>query len=78
MEHDDPAIRLASVESLRKVTGQDHGVEVAKWRKALGAQVAAAEATQKATANAAPKGAAAPDALKTSSAAAAGLPPELP
>ena len=35
MEHDDPAIRLASVKALRSCTGQDHGVEFAAWREAL-------------------------------------------
>ena len=35
MDHDDPAFRLASVQALRKITAQDHGVELAAWRKAL-------------------------------------------
>lgn len=35
MDHDDPAFRLASVQALRKITGQDHGVEVSAWQKAL-------------------------------------------
>ena len=36
MDHDDPAFRLASVQALRKLTGQDHGVDLAAWQKALG------------------------------------------
>jgi hypothetical protein len=35
MEHDDPAIRLASVKSLRRITGLDRGVEVAAWRDVI-------------------------------------------
>jgi hypothetical protein len=35
MEHEDPAIRLASLNALRKVTGKDEGTEVAAWRRAL-------------------------------------------
>lgn len=35
MEHEDPAIRLASLETLRKLTGKDHGTEAAAWRKEL-------------------------------------------
>ena len=29
MEHDDPAIRLASLKALRKITGKDLGVDAA-------------------------------------------------
>jgi HEAT repeat protein len=32
MEHDDPAIRLASLRALRKITRKDLGVEPAPWR----------------------------------------------
>jgi hypothetical protein len=35
MEHDDPAIRLASLEALRATTGKDYGVEPAPWRDAV-------------------------------------------
>jgi HEAT repeat protein len=35
MEHDDPAIRLASLQALRQTTNKDYGVEVAKWRDAV-------------------------------------------
>ncbi len=33
MEHEDPAIRVASLEALRTISGQDLGVEVSIWRK---------------------------------------------
>ena len=36
MEHEDPAIRLESLNSLRLITGADHGVVAADWRRALG------------------------------------------
>jgi hypothetical protein len=35
MEHDDPAIRMESLKSLRKITGIDKGVDVAAWRDAV-------------------------------------------
>lgn len=35
MEHDDPAIRLASLDALRKITGKDLGTEPAPWRQEL-------------------------------------------
>lgn len=35
MEHDDPAIRLASLNTLRAVTGKDLGTEVEAWRRDL-------------------------------------------
>jgi hypothetical protein len=35
MEHDDPAIRLASVNALRNVLGKDLGTDPAAWRKEL-------------------------------------------
>jgi HEAT repeats len=35
MEHDDPAIRLASLDALRKLTGKDHGTDPAVWRREL-------------------------------------------
>ena len=41
MEHDDPAIRLASVKALRTTTGKDMGLESAPWRQWLQSQVAA-------------------------------------
>ena len=41
MDHDDPAIRLASLNALRSTTGKDLGVDPAPWRKLLEAQVAA-------------------------------------
>jgi HEAT repeat protein len=50
MENDDPAIRLASLKSLRRVTGKDLGVEVKPWRDALQPEIAkAATPTQTAT-----------------------------
>jgi HEAT repeat protein len=33
MEHDDPAIRLASLRALKKITGKDLGVDVGPWRE---------------------------------------------
>ncbi|MFO0890471.1 MAG: HEAT repeat domain-containing protein [Isosphaeraceae bacterium] len=35
MEHDDPAIRLASLNTLRKISGKDLGTDVGAWRKEL-------------------------------------------
>jgi HEAT repeat protein len=35
MEHDDPAIRLASLKALRHITGMDRGVDAAAWRDAV-------------------------------------------
>jgi hypothetical protein len=35
LEHEDPAIRYACLESLRKLTGKDLGVEVIAWRREL-------------------------------------------
>ncbi len=35
MEHDDPAIRLASLDALREITGRDLGVEAGPWRDLL-------------------------------------------
>ncbi|WP_337177764.1 HEAT repeat domain-containing protein [Paludisphaera sp.] len=35
MEHDDPAIRLASLNALRKIVGKDLGTEIDPWRKEL-------------------------------------------
>ena len=35
MEHEDPAIRLASLNALRKLTRKDQGTEVAAWRRYL-------------------------------------------
>jgi len=42
MEHDDPAIRMESLKSLRQVTGLDRGVNAAAWRDALLPKTAAA------------------------------------
>jgi HEAT repeat protein len=41
MENDDPAIRLASYQSLKKITGKDLGVEVKVWREFLAKKEAA-------------------------------------
>jgi len=35
MEHEDPAIRLASVQSLRSIAGQDLGLNAADWKRWL-------------------------------------------
>ncbi len=35
MEHDDPAIRLECLNSLRKTTRKDYGTEAAAWRREL-------------------------------------------
>jgi len=35
MDHEDPAIRLASLDTLRKLTGKDHGTNPADWRREL-------------------------------------------
>ena len=35
MEHDDPAIRLASLKALRNITNLDRGVDAAAWRDAV-------------------------------------------
>ncbi len=35
MEHEDPAIRLASLSALRKLTRTDQGTEIAAWRRHL-------------------------------------------
>jgi hypothetical protein len=45
MEHDDPAIRLCSLQALRKITGKDYGVDPAPWRKELFPQEAAPATT---------------------------------
>jgi HEAT repeat protein len=41
MEHDDPAMRLASLKALRSITGLDRGVDPAAWRDSILPQVAA-------------------------------------
>ncbi len=33
MEHDDPAIRVASMDALRQITGKDLGVDAIAWKK---------------------------------------------
>lgn len=50
MEHADPAIRLASLNALRKITGKDLGVDPGPWRKELLPQQAAAPTTPAETA----------------------------
>lgn len=42
MDHVDPAIRLASLDSLRQITGKDLGVDSTSWRKHLQAPAAPA------------------------------------
>jgi HEAT repeat protein len=41
MEHDDPAMRLASLKALRGITGMDRGVDAAAWRDSVLPQTAA-------------------------------------
>jgi HEAT repeat protein len=41
MEHADPAIRLASLNALRKITGKDLGIDPGPWRKELLPQLTA-------------------------------------
>lgn len=43
MEHADPAIRLASLNALRKITGKDLGVDPGPWQKELLPQKTAAK-----------------------------------
>jgi hypothetical protein len=63
MEHDDPAIRMESLRSLRKITGLDKSVDVAAWRDAVLPK--AASAAPGTTAPSAPANpAAAPDATE--------------
>ena len=45
MDHDDPAIRLASLNALRKLTGKDYGTNPADWRRKLKPMLDAAAAT---------------------------------
>ena len=45
MEHEDPAIRLASLNALRKLTGKDQGTNPAAWRRELKPMIDAAAAT---------------------------------
>jgi hypothetical protein len=53
MDNEDPAFRLASLKSLRKISGKDLGVEPEPWRKYVIAQykAAASAATQTASAS---------------------------
>ncbi|HMB04579.1 MAG TPA: HEAT repeat domain-containing protein [Isosphaeraceae bacterium] len=44
MEHDDPAIRLASVQALRKITGRDLGIAPGPWREYLKSKAQTASA----------------------------------
>ena len=45
MEHEDPAIRLASLNALRKLTGKDQGTDPADWRRELKPMLDAAAGT---------------------------------
>ena len=45
MEHDDPAIRLASLKALRNITNLDKGIDVAAWRDAVQPRTAEAPKT---------------------------------
>jgi HEAT repeat protein len=49
MEHDDPAIRLASLQALRKITGSDLGVKPGPWRDFLKSKAQTASAAPPAT-----------------------------
>jgi len=55
MRHEDPATRLASLKSLRKITGKDHGVDALAWQVILpkegDTQVATASASASASAS---------------------------
>jgi hypothetical protein len=42
MEHEDPAIRLASLAALRSLTRKDHGTDPAAWRRELKPMIEAA------------------------------------
>ena len=72
MEHDDPAIRLASLNALRAITREDFGVEPGPWRKYLQSQVAsqtpapstAPTASPASAASTAPATATAPSAMR--------------
>ncbi|WP_165063623.1 HEAT repeat domain-containing protein [Paludisphaera rhizosphaerae] len=50
MENEDPAIRLASLNALRKITGKDLGTEPTPWRKDLEPILAATPADMRAPA----------------------------
>jgi hypothetical protein len=41
MEHEDPAIRLACLRSLREITGRDLGADPKPWKEAAERQLAA-------------------------------------
>jgi HEAT repeats len=61
MEHDDPAIRLASLKALRNITNIDKGVDATAWRDAISPKPPGAPSNAAATAIAtAPPGAPAP------------------
>jgi HEAT repeat protein len=53
MDHEDPAIRYSSLQSLRQITGKDLGVKPEPWQKYLQEQVAQAERRQAAEARSA-------------------------
>lgn len=50
MESPDPAIRYASLQSLRKISGQDFGIMASAWRKYAQARAAHADPSQPQTA----------------------------
>lgn len=52
MEHPDPAVRLASLRALRKLTGKDLGVESKPWKQYVNELAAAKPASAPATATA--------------------------
>lgn len=76
MEHEDPAVRLASLNALRKITGKDLGIEPGPWRKELEPILSATPPDMKAPAAAAtPADRAAAESAAASFGAAAGLAP---
>jgi hypothetical protein len=60
MEHEDPAIRLASLKALRNITNLDRGVDVAAWRDAVLPKSPAASPGAPAAVATGPPGVAAP------------------
>ena len=72
MEHDEPAIRVASWNALKSITGKDLGVDVIEWKKYVDTLPDAAAAPSSATA---PIPAAAAATLPET---AAPVPPEIP
>jgi hypothetical protein len=47
MEHDDPAVRLASLRALRATTGEDLGSDPKPWRELVQARLAATGAVER-------------------------------